>query len=97
MEDGKSEQAAAASAAEVAADHGSLQNNPPSSATNTLCEVALKISSAALMINQAALIIQDIPTQQEKRASLSFSSYIKTDERGTQTESELSEPSTGKC
>ena len=94
MEDGKSEQAAAASAAEVAADHGSLQNDPSSSATNMLCEVALKISSAALMINRAALIIQDLSTEQEERAPLSFSSYIKTDERGTQTESESS---TGKC
>ena len=80
--------------AAAVADNSSPKNDPPCSATNTLCEVALKISSAALMINQAALIIQDLSAEQEKRAPLSFSSYIKTDERGTQTESESS---TGKC
>ena len=72
------------SAAEAAV--GSPKNE---SSANTLCEVAQKISSAALLINRAALVIQELSNRQQSGSKILLPtgrSFTLSEECSTQTD-----------
>ena len=61
----------------------------PKSTADTLCEVALKISSAALLINRSALIIKELASRESSGGKVvlpSGRSFSYSEERSTQTD-----------
>ena len=71
------------SSEDAASALGSPKTESPA---NTLCEVAQKISSAALLINRAALIVQEYSSKKEQSGPRIWSKTTFLEERGTQTD-----------
>ena len=91
MENKENPSAAAAAttlAAAAAASDGERKDLPKSTA-DTLCEVSLKISSAALLINRSALIIKELASRESSGGKIvlpSGRSFSYSEERGSQTD-----------
>ena len=73
-----------------ATDAANAQGSPKTeSSDNTLCEVAQKISSAALLINRAALVIQELSNRQQSGSKIVLPtgrSFTLSEECSTQTD-----------
>ena len=74
-------------------------SNLTKSTADTLCEVALKISSAALLINRAALVMKDLVNKISSGGKIvlpSERSFRLSEEMSSQTEAETSHKHTSK-
>ena len=93
--------AAAATTAEPGfAASDTVVSNLTKSTADTLCEVALKISSAALLINRAALVMKELVNKDSSKVVLpSERSFTLSEERGSQTDAKTlhKDPSKDNC
>ena len=80
---------AAATAEPGFSAHDTAMSNLTKSTTDTLCEVALKISSAALLINRAALVMKELVNKDSSVGKVvlpSECSFRLSEECGVQTD-----------
>ena len=79
--------AATATAEPGFAAHDTAMSNLTKSTSDTLCEVALKISSAALLINRAALVMKELVNKDSSKVVLpSERSFSLSEDRASQTD-----------
>ena len=81
----------AAAATPGFAAHDTAVSNLTKSTADTLCEVALKISSAALLINRAALVMKELVNKDSSGVKVvlpSERSLRLSEERSSQTDTE---------